>query len=143
MNILWITWKDIRHPDAGGAEIVCHELCKRMVADGHHVTLLTTDYPGAKKEAEIPGVEIIRVGSSRYTHPFKALWYYIRHLRNKFDAVIEEVNGGAPYFAVFFGRPQRSAPAIQHQHKKKMQPQHQQQRRQEIQYSLSCLLYDL
>lgn len=104
MNILWITWKDIRHPDAGGAEIVCHELCKRMVADGHHVTLLTTDYPGAKKEAEIPGVEIIRVGSSRYTHPFKALWYYIRHLRNKFDAVIEEVNGGAPYFAVFFGR---------------------------------------
>ena len=104
MNILWITWKDIRHPEAGGAEIVCHEICKRLLAEGHQVTLLTTDYTDAKPEGELPGLKIIRVGSSRYTHPFQALWYYIRHLRNKYDAVIEEVNGGAPYFAVFFGR---------------------------------------
>lgn len=104
MKILWITWKDIRHPDAGGAEIVCHEISRRLIAEGHQVTLLTTNYPGAKAEAEIPGLQIIRVGSSRYTHPFQALWYYIRHLRNKYDTVIEEVNGGAPYFAVFFGR---------------------------------------
>lgn len=103
MNILWITWKDIRHPEAGGAEIVCYEICKRLLADGHNVTLLTTNYKGAT-EADLPGLTILRAGSNRYTHSFQALMYYIRNLRNKYDAVIEEVNGGAPYFAVFFGR---------------------------------------
>lgn len=104
MNILWITWKDSKHPDAGGAEVVCYELCKRLLADGHTVTLLTTDYEGAKSEGDLPGLHVIRAGRSRYTHPFKALWYYMRTLRNKYDVVIEEVNGGAPYFAVFSGR---------------------------------------
>ena len=55
-------------------------------------------------EADLPGLTILRAGSNRYTHSFQALMYYIRNLRNKYDAVIEEVNGGAPYFAVFFGR---------------------------------------
>jgi len=104
MNILWITWKDNNHPEAGGAEVVCYELSKRLLADGHNVTLLTTDYANAKSESDLPGLTVIRVGSSRYTHPFQALWYYIRKLRNTYDVVIEEVNGGAPYFAVFFGR---------------------------------------
>lgn len=104
MNILWITWKDMEHPEAGGAEVVCYELCKRLVADGHKVTMLTTDYPGAKAQSSVADVSVIRIGSSRYAHPFQALWYYIRHLRNKFDVVIEEVNGGAPYFTSWFGR---------------------------------------
>ena len=104
MNVLWITWKDSQHPEAGGAEVVCYELSKRLLADGHNVTLLTTDYKGAKEQGSLPGLTVIRAGSSRYTHPFQALWYYVRNLRNKYDVVIEEVNGGAPYFAVFFGR---------------------------------------
>lgn len=104
MNILWITWKDTEHPEAGGAEVVCYEICKRLTAEGHTVTLLTTDYPGAHAVHPIDGVQVIRVGSSRYVHPYQALWYYVRRLRNTFDIVIEEVNGGAPYFSIFFGR---------------------------------------
>lgn len=104
MNILWITWKDSKHPEAGGAERVCEELCKRLIADGHTVTLLTSSYGGATDNSGTKGVRVIRVGSSRYLHPLQALLYYIRHLRGRFDLVIEEVNGGAPYFCVFFGR---------------------------------------
>lgn len=104
MNILWITWKDSGHPEAGGAEVVCKELCQRLIKDGHSVTLLTSDYEGAGNGNMPKGVHILRAGKSRYLHPFQALIYYIRHLRNKYDVVIEEVNGGAPYFCVFFGR---------------------------------------
>ncbi|MGB4758471.1 MAG: glycosyltransferase family 4 protein [Candidatus Saccharimonadales bacterium] len=104
MNILWITWKDMGHPDAGGAEVVCSELCKRMITEGHEVTLLTANYAGAGDKEPVSGAQVIRVGSSRYFQPFQALWYYIRNLRNKYDVVIEEVNGGAPYFCVFFGK---------------------------------------
>jgi glycosyltransferase involved in cell wall biosynthesis len=103
VNILWTTWKDNGHPERGGAEVVCYELCKRLLADGHQVTLLTSTYPDAP-ETTLPGLCTIRVGSNRYVQPFQALWYYIRHLRNKYDVVIEEINGGAPYFAVLFGR---------------------------------------
>jgi glycosyltransferase involved in cell wall biosynthesis len=114
MNILWITWKSSGHPEAGGAEAVCYNLCKRMLADGHSVTLLTTTPTNPEREKKLAGLEIIRVGSSRYVQPLQALIYYIRHLRNKYDIVIEEVNGGAPYFAVFFGRKSRRF-ALYHQ----------------------------
>jgi hypothetical protein len=40
MKILWFTWKDNNHPDAGGAEVVLNELSKRLVAEGHAVTWL-------------------------------------------------------------------------------------------------------
>ncbi len=104
MKVLWLTWKDIGHPRAGGAEIVCKELTKRLIANGHEVTLLTSKYEGANQHDTIGGVNIIRVKGNRYVHPISAFIYYFLHLRNKFDVVIEEVQGGAPYFASFFSR---------------------------------------
>lgn len=103
MNILWLTWKDGGHPTKGGAEVVLMELSKRLVRDGHGVTLLTCGYPDAPREEEQQGITILRVGTNRYMHSFQALAYYLRHLRNKFDIVIEVVNT-APYFGVFFGK---------------------------------------
>ncbi len=101
MRILWISWKDTSHPQAGGAEVVMHELSKRMIADGHDVTLLTARHAGATATDTIDGVHIIRVGNNRYVHSLAALWYYVKNLRNKFDIVIEDVNTAA-YFSPFF-----------------------------------------
>jgi glycosyltransferase involved in cell wall biosynthesis len=103
MNVLWLTWKDHKHPGAGGAEVVSRQLTRRLAADGHKVTLLTCGYANASREETIDGVRIIRVGSNRYTHPMQACAHYLLRLRNKFDIVIEEVNA-APYFSVFFGK---------------------------------------
>lgn len=106
MKILWLTWKDQFHPEAGGAEVICRELTKRLASDGHEVTLLTCGYEGALPIDTSNGIQTIRVGNNRYAHTFQALGYYMRHLRGKFDVVIEEVNA-APYFSVFFGRRSR------------------------------------
>src|SRR6266496_4628566 len=103
MSILWLSWKDQRHPEAGGAEVVARELCKRLLADGHDVTLLTSGYEGAPEQEVIDGLNIVRVGSNRYAHPLQACVYFIRHMRNRYDVLIEEVNG-APYFSVLFER---------------------------------------
>lgn len=100
--ILWLAWKDPGHPQAGGAEVVLWEHAKRMVKDGHAVTVLTCGYAGAKDRETIDGIDVIRVGNNRYAHSFQALLYYLKHLRNKYDVVIETVNT-APYFAVLFG----------------------------------------
>jgi glycosyltransferase involved in cell wall biosynthesis len=106
MKILWLTWKDHLHPESGGAEVVLLQLSKRMVADGHQVTWLTCGYSGAPAEEVIDGIKIIRIGTNRYLHSFQALAYYITHMRNQFNIMIEVVNT-APYFGILFERKAR------------------------------------
>jgi glycosyltransferase involved in cell wall biosynthesis len=101
MKILWLTWKDYTHPQAGGAELVLRELSRRLVTEGHAVTFLTIQHPGSTARELLDGIEIIRVGTSRYIHPLQAFAHYIRHMRNRYDIVIEVVNT-APYMAALF-----------------------------------------
>lgn len=103
MKILWISWKDRGHPQWGGAEVLTHELRKRLCGEGHSVTLLTSGYRGAAKQEIKDGIEILRVGKNRYSHPIRAIAHYNLRLRNKFDCVIEEVNA-TPYFSALTGR---------------------------------------
>ncbi len=103
LNILWISWKDRGHPKWGGAEVLTDELRKRLHAHGHAVTLLTSGYRGAPKREVVNGIQTIRVGNSRYSHPARAFAHFNLHLRNKFDIVIEEVNA-TPYFSVLTER---------------------------------------
>lgn len=101
MKILWLTWKDYTHPGMGGAEVVLRELSHRLVRDGHQVTFLTVQHEGSKPQETMDGIEIIRVGTSRYIHPFQAMAHYAKHMRNKYDIVVEVVNT-APYFTALF-----------------------------------------
>lgn len=103
MKILWISWKDRGHPQWGGAEVLTHELRRRFSNEGHEVTLLTSRYQGAAKRERADGVEVIRVGKNRYSHPLRAITHYNLRLRKKFDCVIEEVNA-TPYFSALTGR---------------------------------------
>lgn len=91
-SILVFNWKDIRHPQAGGAEVVTHELLKKLALDGYQVTLLTAQYADSNEKDIIDGINIIRVGKSKFGHYFAAAAYYKKYLKNKFDVVIEEVN---------------------------------------------------
>jgi glycosyltransferase involved in cell wall biosynthesis len=91
-KILLFNWKDIRHPQAGGAEVVTHELLKKLVLDGHSATLLTARYPGSTEKDSIDGIDIIRTGKNKLSHYFAAARYYKRHLKNNYDILIEEVN---------------------------------------------------
>ncbi|MEM1311905.1 MAG: glycosyltransferase family 4 protein [Patescibacteria group bacterium] len=100
-KIVFFNWKDIGHPNAGGAEIVCWNLCKRLAQGGYQVSLVTSEYQNAKKREIIDNVSIYRVGTNKYTHSFQALWFYIRNLKNKNDIIIECVNT-VPYFLKFF-----------------------------------------
>ena len=100
-HILWLAWKDYTHPQAGGAEVVLREFMQRQVADGHRVSLLTVRHKGAKAREMLDGIDIIRIGTNRYTHSFQALWHYVRHLRGRYDVVIETVNT-APYLSILF-----------------------------------------
>ncbi|MBU4539561.1 MAG: hypothetical protein KJ689_13365 [Bacteroidetes bacterium] len=49
MNILIYNWRDIKNPAAGGAEVVTHEIAKRLVLKGHKISLFTAAFNGCKK----------------------------------------------------------------------------------------------
>lgn len=90
VNTLIYNWKDIKNPEAGGAEVIVFHLARRLVRDGHRVTVFTRAYPGCTPEETLDGVQVIRRGNrlSVYLHAF---WYY-RSLKEKPDLVIDMLN---------------------------------------------------
>jgi glycosyltransferase involved in cell wall biosynthesis len=100
MRVLWLSWKGIDHPEAGGAEIVGHELRKRMVADGHAVTLLTSRHQGSTATGKTDGYDVVRVGG-RFGVYWRAYRHYQKEWRGKYDLVIDECNT-VPFFARFY-----------------------------------------
>ena len=95
-----MTWKDLEHPLAGGAEVVNEELAKRLAKDGHEVKLITGGFSGAKAKKIKDGYEIIRLGN-RVTVYWQAYRYYKKNLQGWADVVIDEINT-IPFFAKWY-----------------------------------------
>jgi glycosyltransferase involved in cell wall biosynthesis len=90
MRILWYNWKDITNPAAGGAEVFTHEIAKRLVKNGHDITLFCSSYLNGKNEDVLDGVKIVRDGN-KYSVYQKAKKYY-KENKAEFDLVIDEIN---------------------------------------------------
>jgi glycosyltransferase involved in cell wall biosynthesis len=90
MRVLWFNWRDIKHPEAGGAELFTHEVMLRLVKRGYDMTLYCAEFLNSPKTENIDGVEIIRDGG-KYSVYNKAKNYYKKH-GNNYDLVIDEVN---------------------------------------------------
>ena len=102
MKILWMTWKDRKHPQAGGAELTNEEIAKRLARDGHEVILLVAGFPGGEAEEMRDGYKVIRLGN-RYTVYWHAYRYYKKRLIGWADLVIDEMNT-IPFFCKYYVR---------------------------------------
>ena len=92
MRILWYNWRDIKNPDAGGAEVFTHEVCKRLVKqDGvDSITIFAASFDTAFPEEKIDNVRIVRRGN-RYSVYSEAKKFYQQN-RDCFDIVVDEIN---------------------------------------------------
>lgn len=100
MNILIYNWRDIKNPDAGGAEVFTHEILRRIAEKGHNITWFTSSFPGCKKEEVVDRIKIIRNGG-KYTVYLKAREYYKKYFKGNFDVIIDEINT-VPFFTPEF-----------------------------------------
>lgn len=91
MDILIYNWRDIKNPEAGGAEVFTHEIAKRLVKKGHNITWFTSKFSNCQKEEIIDGIKIIRDGN-KYTVYLKAREYYKKYFKGNFDVIIDEIN---------------------------------------------------
>ncbi|MEJ2868906.1 glycosyltransferase family 4 protein [Actinomycetospora sp. OC33-EN08] len=107
-RILVLNWRDVRHSQAGGAEAYAHEISKRWVAAGVHVTWLTARDAGQSARDEIDGIEIRRAGGTMGVYLRTAA----RLLRGgrRYDAVVDCQNG-IPFFSPVFTR--NAVPVVQ------------------------------
>jgi glycosyltransferase involved in cell wall biosynthesis len=94
-HIVFVAWRDLANPRAGGSEILVDRLAEGMVARGDRVTLLCGGPAGPRP------YQVIRNGGS-YTQFLRAPLRYHRGLSDC-DLVVEVCNG-MPFFAPLWAR---------------------------------------
>lgn len=113
MDVCFVAWRDIGHPEAGGSELYVHRVAQELARRGHRVTVVCSRWPGSTRRDLVDGVEIIRRGGRLSVYPWAAVHLLGRRGRAH-DAVIDVVNG-MPFAAVLL-RPRSSSALIHHVH---------------------------
>ena len=97
MNIAILNWRDLAHPDAGGAEVFVHEVGRHWVEEGHSVTLLSSRPPRLPSDDVQDGLRIRRIGRLRDgSHHYLAPRAAVSETTTP-DVLLESVNT-IPYF---------------------------------------------
>jgi glycosyltransferase involved in cell wall biosynthesis len=95
LKILFIAWRDLANPAAGGSEVLVDRLATGMAARGHRVTLLCCG-----PVAERP-YRVVRNGGT-YSQFVRAPFAYLRNYRDA-DLIVEVCNG-MPFLAPLWSR---------------------------------------
>jgi glycosyltransferase involved in cell wall biosynthesis len=101
VRILAVNWRDMRNPEAGGAEVHLHEILSHLVRWGHQATQISAGFDGCTPEDTIDGIRVLRRGhwfDANFVLPLFAR----RHMRhNDYDVVLEDINK-LPFFMPLF-----------------------------------------
>ena len=90
LTILALSWRDIKAPKSGGAEVHTHEMLSRADKSKYEIIHFSPRIGDAPKKEIIDGVTYLRSGNI-ITVIFEAMKYYKRH-RNQIDFVIDQCN---------------------------------------------------
>jgi len=93
--IVIVNWRDSAHPEAGGAELYCEQVARRLAAEGKEVVFLTAHASGRRKERR-DGYTVIRRGGRFTVYPWALLWLLVH--RRQVVGVIDSQNG-IPFFS--------------------------------------------
>jgi glycosyltransferase involved in cell wall biosynthesis len=95
-QVLFLNWRDLTNPAAGGAEAYAEEIARRFAAAGCQLTLFTSAWEDAPSHDWTNGYLVVRRGG-RFGVYLAAARYLRRHGK-QYDAVVDFQNG-TPFFA--------------------------------------------
>lgn len=95
-SVLLLNWRDLGHPEAGGAEKYLVEVAEGLAGRGHHVVFRTALYPGALPREVINGVHYIRKGGHYSVYTRAVASQASRRLRAD---VVVDVQNGVPFLS--------------------------------------------
>ena len=100
LRVLFLSWRDIKHPEAGGAEIFLEQVSAGLAERGHKVTVVTARYPGSVA-MEARGDRIfIRRGGRLAVYPSGFL-HTLTHSR-QYDVIVD-IQNGLPFWSPLAG----------------------------------------
>lgn len=102
MKILVFSWRDPKHPLAGGAEQVMHEHMKGWITNGHKVTLFSSRFAGSEAQEVLDGVQIVRSGYQYLGVQLAGFFYYLKN-QTAYDFVVDQFHG-FPFFTPLYVR---------------------------------------
>lgn len=100
MRILVFSWRDPKHPTAGGAEQVMHEHMKGWIEAGHKVTLFSSRVKGLPNKETLDGVEVVRKGDQYLGVKIAAFLFWLKNKEN-YDFVVDQFHG-IPFFTPLY-----------------------------------------
>jgi glycosyltransferase involved in cell wall biosynthesis len=90
--VLFLNWRDTRHPEGGGSEVYVENVARSLAAAGHHVTIFCASYPEAPAREVVDGVRFVRGGTKLSVYAEA-----VRRLRRgefgELDVIIDVQNG--------------------------------------------------
>jgi glycosyltransferase involved in cell wall biosynthesis len=113
MRVLWNNHRDLRHPSSGGAERTIQSVGSRLVAAGHEVHVLTSQWRGAAPFVVVDGVRIHRFPGN--VGPHLAAPVLARALAP--DVVVDDLAHVVPWFTPQFGG-RRGVAFFRHLHRR-------------------------
>ena len=102
-RILVLNERDLRHPQAGGAEVHLFEILRRWARRGARVTWVASGFPGGAADEERDGMRILRRGTWWNAHVAAAAAVRGELGHEPYDLLIEDINK-VPYFAPLYAR---------------------------------------
>jgi glycosyltransferase involved in cell wall biosynthesis len=100
-RVALFNWRDPRHPAAGGAEVLAHDLLVAFSKRGYDCTLVVAGAPGLPETETFEHYTVVRKGNAVTCRFHAAAWLWKR--RDAIDVVIDEVNT-LPFFSRFVAR---------------------------------------
>ena len=92
MKILVLNYRDLKHPQAGGAEVHLHRIFGRLASWGHQVTLATTTFKGASAREVVDGIQVVRFGGDLLFQVHVAIRLHGLIKEFQPDIIVEDLN---------------------------------------------------
>lgn len=96
LRVLFLSWRDHGHPEAGGAEAFLDRVSASLRARGHEVTIFTAGYPGAATNQVVAGRRFLRRGG-RFSVYVRGALHLLRRGRD-YDVVVD-IQNGIPFWS--------------------------------------------
>jgi glycosyltransferase involved in cell wall biosynthesis/O-antigen/teichoic acid export membrane protein len=91
LRILAYNWRDLEHPQAGGAEVYLQSVAREWVTQGHRVTLFCASVAGKPTDEFVDGLRVLRRGGRIGVYR-QARRYWRREGNGHYDLVVDCVN---------------------------------------------------
>ncbi len=95
-HVAFLSWRDTRNPEGGGAELYLETMAAGLVALGCRVTIFCAAHAAAPPDEAVDGVRFVRRGS-KLTVYARGMWALLRGELGDPDVVVD-VQNGLPFF---------------------------------------------